>query len=72
MSILSLWKCKSLAHPVDWGKGLRKTSYRSDSWPGVEIGSEKEGGKGIPEKAQPEQNYAVGTKRGVSIKNLKF
>lgn len=30
---------------VVWGKGLRKTSYRSGSQPGKEIGSEKAAGR---------------------------
>ena len=69
---IELAKMQIPSYLVVWGKGLRKTSYRSDSQPGVQIGSEKECGKGIAEKAQPEQNYGVGTKCGVSMKNLKF
>ena len=64
---IELAKTQIPSYLVVWGKGLRKTSYRSGSQPGVQIGSEKERRKGISEKAQPEQNYGVGTKCGVSI-----
>ena len=69
---IELAKMQIHSYLVVWGKGLRKTSYRSGSHPGVQIGSEEECGKGISEKVKPEQNYGVGTKCGVSMKNLKF
>ena len=47
---IELAKMQIHSYLVVWGKGLRKTSYRSGSHPGVQIGSEEECGKGISEK----------------------